>query len=230
MVLFFNVAGLAAACCLMFGHFLISRERLEEGYLWSLSGAALMAFASLFLGSWPVFALNIAWGSISLIGWIRMGLFAKASKPSPQKHEAASNRLVLRILLGLVILALPLAWVGNERGQDAAAWLSISITLVSFALLSLGKLSNRAYLAVSAVATLALIPHLLTHQNYGALTNETIALLVSSHPFIVAARRLAIGQAVRVGLSAVMAPGATASAGRALGDRIEPTIDTLAEI
>lgn len=163
---------------LIYAHFLIARSSLTQGFLFSSSGAVLVAIGSALLGSWPVVFLNVAWFLIGIIGLFR----AKNKESNAPKASSTINLLfVLVYIVGYLVFA-SLSHIGTHA---FGAWAASGFYLTSFVLLSVGLVQSRHYLFICLLGYLLLVEHLILTQNYAVLANETVGALIGAWGILV---------------------------------------------
>lgn len=166
-----NAVGVLGLTC---AHLLISRSKMTSGFIFSASGAVLVAAGSALLESWPVVFLNIVWFAIGMIGFFR-------TKDDPQDNQInpsffTRSLLVLAYTAGFMIFFALYMLKGHEVG----AWAASGFYISSFLLLSVGLIQSRHYLFICLLGYFLLVPHLFVLQSYAVLANETFGALIGA--------------------------------------------------
>jgi hypothetical protein len=235
-IVFANVLGCVAAFLILFGQFLIKRGTLKKGYSWSFAGAILMVLSVSLLDSWPVIALYSVLANIYFYGLGGGRIFSRIPI-TPKKINKEKNNLIVMTLLWILGLAcLFLAWAGNEKAEDVAAWACVFLVLFGYLLLFKNVIAIKSYLTLCAISTAGLFPHLISHQNYGALTNGLLALFLSISPIV---KELNFREIFKIEVKKKTSRSITAEHGlaphkdkvapRSSDDRVEPRIDSFAD-
>jgi hypothetical protein len=153
---------------LLTGHFFVSKED-KVGFLLSFIGAVFVATGSFILESYPIVVLDSIWAILSIYGFIYY-----------HKNKELSNNLIhigfssFFIFFSMVIVFL--VW-----GVSMLAWVTTFIYLLSYFLLSSGRINIHYYLFVCIIGFIISIPHLIEVQSYSVFINEFIAASISSY-------------------------------------------------
>lgn len=170
LVLANGLAGFGVAL-LLIGHFFVSNERHLKGFTAAAAGGFLVMIGSALLESWSVVVLNLVWIGLSLEGIRMLG-----KEPVSNPAKAAVNGYMKTLLPITFVVGMVLMVTGY---YDLSAWACTVIYLLGYWLLTTKRLTNQEYMLWTFLGFFLLLQHLVEHQSYSVLVNETIGALIS---------------------------------------------------
>lgn len=166
-----NLLSGVGVVLLLLGHYFVSGERHRNGYRAAAAGGLLVMLGSILLESWSVVFLNLVWIGLSLEGLRLLGRENVSPRLSERLALYLNKLLGLTFAAGMVLMVLGYA--------DLSAWTCTVIYLLGYGLLTSKRLSSAEYMLWTFLGFFLLIDHLIEHQSYSVLFNESLGALIS---------------------------------------------------
>lgn len=168
---------------LLTGHYFVSKERQRAGFQTSAAGGLLVMAGSVLLASWSVVFLNIVWVGLSLEGLRQLG----KEPVEPVGLGASLGKFLNQMLPVTFVVGMVLVFSGHS---DLAAWACTAIYLIGYWLLTTRRISNPEYMLWTFLGFFLLISHLIAHQSFSVLFNETLGAIISLRALLVHLRAI----------------------------------------
>lgn len=149
-------------------HAMLSFGRIERGrpyYSINIGAALLVTVSSAVLPSWQGVAVNGFWVLASVAGYL--GITVRLT-------DAASARGLLAVCLVLAAVAGARAFIDMDAALRWLGWSATVLLCGSYLLFAVERMSQRAFLSCSAVASFCLVPVLLVDQNWPVVALEFV--------------------------------------------------------
>lgn len=135
------------------------------GFKLSIVACLLIAIGSTILESWPVVALNVIWGIVSIMGL------------SSKKERFDKGIFVRSFLFSATVVGVYFLCAVNFSG---AAWITTIIYIVGLIGFSLQLIERKEYLYWTIIGFLILVPHLIEYFQYSLLFREGVGAFIGT--------------------------------------------------
>jgi hypothetical protein len=159
-----NGINFVGAVFLLIGHFYLFKKENTKGFFYSAVGSFILCNGSFILNSWPVLFLDFCWVLLSIYGLFNI-------KRNIKQKLLSDGTLTF---IGSFTFIITFVFIFFEK-YDEMGWLTSSIYLIAYYLLSINRITLKYYLSAYIVGFFILIPHVLIHFSYSILVSEFIA-------------------------------------------------------
>ena len=158
-----NAIGIPLSFCATYS--VGASHDMKRVFTFACGNAVALTVGSLMLGSYPLVVLNVLWLLLSIAGYYQVVY--------PSWVHCMRHILPVLAVLGILSLV--------SREYTWAAYVCMSMYVVSFVLFSARTLKRLGYLSWCVLAYFFTVPHLIEYSSFAILAQETFLVLVSLH-------------------------------------------------